>query len=118
MPTPSEPSSPLPSAITSAPALELAAELDSRSMALPEPASVANLTYAINTVPCNAPITKSSATRQLARLNNCVAPFDFNLSASAGILLWLLLFFLFADICPPFFARCICRAGNCSVCNN
>lgn len=56
-----------------------------------------------------APGFTPSATTLINRLNNCVAPFDINLSAAAGILLWFLLFFLIADICPPFFVRYACR---------
>lgn len=123
-PPPTTPDSPaaLPAAITADSALDLAAGTGSSPVALtPRPASVATLECAINSAPCVSRPVRSSVICQLARLNNCVAPFNFNLSALAGIFLWFLLFFLIADICPPYFARCVCRAcqddGGCSGCD-
>ena len=61
-------------------------------------------------IPCPAlPGFTPSATTIITRITKCVSPFDIKLSAAAGILLWFFLFFLVADICPPFYARYVCR---------
>lgn len=110
-PTPPESLTAPPSSITSEPILELAPRTDLSSAALtPGPSSVANRVSAISSDPCLSMPASRTATTQLARLNNRVAPFSFFLTAAEGILLWFLLFFLFADICPPFFARYVCQA--------
>jgi hypothetical protein len=102
-----EPLTALPSEIT--PAQRTQITLPEPALT-PEPSSVASLETAICPSPCAVQAVRPSAVSQLACLTTRVAPFNFNLSAAAGLLLWFILFFWLADICPPYFARCVCRA--------